>query len=752
MKLDYLPSKRRHLSSMEKNAIRISAIVNRTDGGSQRGSEADQKNFTTEPTIICASPSKKLGICPSFSRNVHDAPRINQYALYVNEALSPRSSGWLYLSVISMACLSSFLITENSINESTTEEASSDGGSRSSIDTLLISILSISFALSFLIALFYHHRDLREKITKDIPRVHNSLEFILSLFLFGFWCTILRYATDPYADVTLSSIDGKEEIYNTNMWVCTWIGFGLSSYLVGSLIMASPVRKRGVVCVRGFIDDVFSARRSSTRRDCTTIATDVNWGEDSLVYWFMLLAFSSALAGFSISTREGDECTGIDLSSSAFCKRTTLGSAIGIMCALLAFAALLLYRMDKGGTFDQWGSKRKSIVSRINSILPYLALVLQSVNMGFGTNTPGPSTYINSTYVASLMGIMLSLRLCEQATNRSVLRLLPPPPHRVEIGAEENNLRVDGLGNIDEDHSASSSSSHASSSSASASASAETFESSSECAVVPTPRDNDQLSGTTDVECGINKSVHRDHSLCGSDSMSEGADESASSAAYPSSGGSSNDPSTKDTYSTYTPPQAPPNYSLSSSPPQPRSFAEVSYPPTQSATRHVDDAPTEIRRKSTDGDSNTFVELSFQPDDDVSSIGFSATPGDNFGKEPDGFKYDDLYTPSDDPIVPDNAPIMMVTRRKWDQQSSSPQDINVALAPVSESTSFTEPCSTSTTSTHQHKVGAIMNRWMDKSTYPYAASQDDRSWTDSDSSNHDGPPTVNSIGNSIDEV
>jgi len=146
------------------------------------------------------------------------------------------------------------------------------------------------------------------------------------------------------------------------------------------------------------------------------------------------------------------------------------------------------------------------------------------------------------------------------------------------------------------------------------------------------------------------------------------------------------------------------------------------------------------------------VELSFQPDDDVSSIGFSATPGDNFGKEPDGFKYDDLYTPSDDPIVPDNAPIMMVSRRKWDQQSSSPQDINVALAPVSESTSFTEPCSTSTTSTHQHKVGAIMNRWMDKSTYPYAASQDDRSWTDSDSSNHDGPPTVNSIGNSIDEV
>ncbi|KAL7439328.1 hypothetical protein ACHAXH_006676 [Discostella pseudostelligera] len=623
-------------ASMEKNAMRISAIVNRTDGGSQRGSEADQKNFSTESTIICAVPSKNRGICPSFRRNVHDAPRINQYALYVNEELSPRSSGWLYLTVVSMACLSSFLISENSINESTTEDAISDGGIRSSIDTLLISILSISFGLSFLITLFYHHRDLREKITKDIAHVHNSLEFFLSLLLFGFWCTILRYATDPYSDVSLSSIGGKEEIFNTNMWVCTWIGFGLASYLVGSLVLASPVRKRGVVCTRGFTEDIFTARRNSTRGDCTTVlATDVRWGEE-MVYWFMLLAFSSALAGFSISTRAG-------------------GGAIGIMCALLAFAALIYYRMDKRGTFDQWGSKRKLIASRINSILPSLALVLQSVNMGFGTNTPGPSTYINSSYVASFIGIMLSLMLCEQATNRSVLRLLPPPPHRVEIGAEENNLRGDGLGNIDEDHSSFSSSSHASSSSASASASAsaETFESSSECAVVPTPRDDDQLSATTDVESGFDEPAHRDHSSCDPNSMSEAADESASSASYLSTGGLTNDASSKDTYSTYTIPQAPPTYSPSSSPPQPtRSLAEGPYPPPPSVMMHVDDAPSEIRQNPTDDDSNTYVELSFQPDDDVSSIGFSAIPGDKFGKEPDGYKYDDLYTPSDDPIVP----------------------------------------------------------------------------------------------------
>jgi hypothetical protein len=165
---------------------------------------------------------------------------------------------------------------------------------------------------------------------------------------------------------------------------------------------------------------------------------------------------------------------------------------------------------------------------------------------------------------------------------------------------------------------------------------------------------------------------------------------------------------------------------------------------------HADDAPSEIRQNSPNDDSNTYVELSFQPDDDVSSIGFSAIPGDKFGKEPDGYKYDDLYAPSDDPIVPDNAPIMI--GRKWGQQSSSRQDNNMALAPVSESPTSTKPCSTSTTSPQQHEVDAIMNRWMDKSIYPYAASQDDRSWTDSDSSNHDGPPTVNSIGNSIGEV
>ena len=196
-----------------------------------------------------------------------------------------------------------------------------------------------------------------------------------------------------------------------------------------------------------------------------------------MVYWFMLLAFSSALAGFSIATRVGAACAGSDLSSSAFCKRSTLGGVIGIICALLACAALVLYRMDKGGIFDIWGSKRKSVVLRINALLACLALILQSVNMGFGTNMSGPSTDINNTCITSYMGTILSLLLCEQAKNRSLLRLLPPPPVRVEKVVEETNLSGGDLGNIDGDNPYSSSSSNASSCAASSEL-AESFESS----------------------------------------------------------------------------------------------------------------------------------------------------------------------------------------------------------------------------------------------------------------------------------
>ena len=737
-----------------EEGMRISAIFKPTDNnrrsGSQGGIDADQKQFPSDMSGAgLSSKSRWNKLCPYFERNVHDAPRINQYALYVNEELSSRSSGWLYLSVVSLACLSSFLLTENSMNDDTSmgnTASSYDGGGRSSIDTVLITFLSISFALSFLIALFYHHRDLREKITKDIRHVHNSMEFFLSILMFGFWCTVLRYATDPYSGLTISRIDVSEEIPSKNIWVCTWIGFGLSAYLVGSLIMSSPIRKRGVVCT-----DTISVRQNTSRRDLQSQATDDRCGEESVVYWFMLLAFSSALAGFSIATRVGAACAGSDLSSSAFCKRSTLGGVIGIICALLACAALVLYRMDKGGIFDIWGSKRKSVVLRINALLACLALILQSVNMGFGTNMSGPSTDINNTCITSYMGTILSLLLCEQAKNRSLLRLLPPPPVRVEKVVEETNLSGGDLGNIDGDNPYSSSSSHASSCAASSEL-AESFESSSECAVVSTPNVVGQkILGTTDVECGINETtcnyeLDRDQSSRDLNSESDG-DGSASSSERSSSGSPSNR-SSNDTYSTFTP-QPPQTYSSSTPAHQQpmRSFANLQCPPQPlTAMYRTEDIPAEVEQNPTDDDSNSYVELSFQPDDDVSSIGFSAIPGDKFGKEPDGYKYDDLYNPSEDPIVHENVPVMMVSRDKM-RQNSRRQDTHMALAPVSESTTLTEPCSTSTMSTHQQKVEEIMNRWIDKSSHPYAASQDDRSWTDSD-----GPPTVNSIGNTISEI
>ena len=139
------------------------------------------------PTMLCCKRSSK-------NRKVNnddDDPvqQMSPYALLVNEELSPRSSAWLYLSAVSIACLSSLLLTEKAID---------DNGGRSVIDLALIILLSISFAVSFIITLgAFRHRGLRNKLTGYIKFMHTSLECIISILLFCTWCIVLRFVSDP---------------------------------------------------------------------------------------------------------------------------------------------------------------------------------------------------------------------------------------------------------------------------------------------------------------------------------------------------------------------------------------------------------------------------------------------------------------------------------------------------------------------------------------------------------------------------
>jgi hypothetical protein len=393
------------------------------------------------------------------------ALRINPYALYTYEELSPRSSGWLYISVVSIACLSSFLVTERAINEAREDP----GVGRASINELVIILLSTSFVLSFLVVIFYQHRDLREKLTKciGIGSYHYSAELFLALILFGMWCIILRYLTDRTSGLnyglTMMTIDGEEEVWNINIWVCTWLGWGLASYLVGELIMAPPL-KMGGVWMRGNITYPRHDRariRDSTKLSSRADVADVNGlthgrEESSVASWFMLLSFSTCLAAFSIALCAGYEYVG-DLRNTPFYKRLWLGAAIGLSCALLAFAALVLHRMEEIGSFDHWGSRRDIILSRADSALSVLSLVLLSINLGYGTGSSGPSTEMSNLYVTSSMGFVLSLILCERARSRSVERLFPSSPPSGSESIVKSSVR--GVRGNDDDYDSSSSSS-----------------------------------------------------------------------------------------------------------------------------------------------------------------------------------------------------------------------------------------------------------------------------------------------------
>ena len=329
----------------------------------------------------------------------------NPYALYVHEELSPRSSGWLYLFSVSIACLSSFLLHKQEID--TTREYIGLQ-SWSSVYELVVILLSTSSCISLLIVLFYQHRYMRDMMTKCkiVGRYFRySPEIFLSVVTFIIWCIILRYLTSDPASAAI--VDGETKSWNVNIWVCAWLGFGLASYLMGELITASSSKMCGVRVRRDYVRMLVRDAYRST----PPVREEEEDDESSAEYWFMLLTFSSCVAAFSITSQE------------------ILGSAIGLFCTLQAFTILVLCRLNEMGLFEHLSSSKGIILSRIDAALSVSSMILHSINLGFGTEISGPSTEMNNNmYVSSSMGVLLSLILCERARKRFVERLILPSP------------------------------------------------------------------------------------------------------------------------------------------------------------------------------------------------------------------------------------------------------------------------------------------------------------------------------------
>mmetsp|Transcript_2242 Transcript_2242/g.4825 ORF Transcript_2242/g.4825 Transcript_2242/m.4825 type:complete len:896 (+) Transcript_2242:130-2817(+) len=387
---------------------------------------SDSRGNTDEISSAGGFVSFIRSLNPWMSKSTSDRDDVNEnissFSLYTNEKLSPRSHAWLYLTGASIAGLSSFLVVEDKIDDFVTNDLGDSVDfvfERNGADTFLLVVFSISSISSFLATAFYRHRTLRQLLTKGLCKTSFSLEMVVSVLLFALWCGALRYLFDPSSGVRngiavisggLGGLPGDSyspgHVWNATLWFSGWLALGLSSYLTGDLIMATPEKKRGAYI---YGDECADFPRTNIE-PC---------------YYFMAMVFSGALSAFSIEMRKGDACAGNLLSSTSFCVSSLMGSVIGLLCGLFALMGLIIYRLDQMGTFDQWGSQRGKNLLIVDGILSILLFVLNCLNVGFGTSPGGQGTEVGNIFVSSWMALILSLIICERLANNATSRISP---------------------------------------------------------------------------------------------------------------------------------------------------------------------------------------------------------------------------------------------------------------------------------------------------------------------------------------
>ena len=148
-----------------------------------------------------------------------------------------------------------------------------------------------------------------------------------------------------------------------------------------------------------------------------------------------------------------------------------MGGAAGIFSCLVAIAGLFLHRLDQVGFFHRCEAQRAQRLSRVEAVLPFLALAFHGVNVGLGASPAGPGAEIGNAFISSVMCLILSLLLCERTLDARVPRVWPSRPH----GAEDPATRGEGGGRHRGEEDSSESSEYSSSSSSSSCASLSSY-------------------------------------------------------------------------------------------------------------------------------------------------------------------------------------------------------------------------------------------------------------------------------------
>jgi len=582
--------------------------------------QGDDKYEKEENSLSRFCPCFKIGTKDQSSASSENKEKLpSPWALHSDEELSSRSSVWLYLAAVSLMGLGTLLVVEGGSSNSV-------GLGRSDGDRVTLAMFSTCLSVSLAIYIGYRHRSVRNAFTCDLRLIHFSVEFLLSVILFCLWCVEMSMLLDPFgamnfATTTVSAADSTQIIWNINLWVCAWLGYGLLASLVGSLLLVSPMRKRAT-----WPREVLA----KTKRH------RYEFEESRWTYWFMSLAFQLALSVFSLKLQNGETCAGA-LSSTPFCKRSKMGTGVGLVNALISCASLLFCQLDQMGKFEHWETKREQKIWCVECCFSLLSFAMACLNLAYSTSPGGPATELGNMFVTSIVGVALSLILCEQVLNSFMVRVFAAEEDASEL---EQSMQQEEQLDLEQGKRR-----------------------------IYTPRLSDSDDESSSSSCSS------------SSSSSEGLHESI----YPPEFGK--DETDNSSYS--LPEPAPLNTSVSSTTNNASSYDEYREGSGANASIGTVNANVLPSDDESDLNSESGVDLCFLPDDDVSSIDCSIPSKMAASRvsrassiDPDGYKSEDNYDARETKVPTAQNIQYRSTRRKI--KKSNNFNRNEVLESVSE--------------------------------------------------------------------
>jgi hypothetical protein len=237
--------------------------------------------------------------------------------------------------------------------------ASSLSGKHSRSDKWILSVLSISLILAFLVIVAYF-------VMKD-KFVGQKAEGAVSFLLLIFWCAGLPTIMNPSNGYAVTRDLGAPLVLNSNLYFFAWVTFICALYIFGHWM------------------------QEITGRDVASQVTP------KYAKWGGILATSIVVLAASAKIHQDTKCTSV-FKGTEFCQRTSFAVSLGVLGMVIAMVAIFLM-------------KREKMALKVEAALAFVLVVLYTFGVGFITFGGGPATGIGNLYFATWIGFGISVFL-----------------------------------------------------------------------------------------------------------------------------------------------------------------------------------------------------------------------------------------------------------------------------------------------------------------------------------------------------